>query len=159
MEPDERLTAALAGHALVAVDTAPLIYFLGGYAPWDRPVERLLSVAAAGRIGLVVSVITEAELLVGALREGGDGPAAIARLLDGPGLTVVPLSRPTAREAARLRSQIGLGLADAVVAATALGVGCTALVGNDRRFRRLEGRLAYVHLDDLVPPRARRAAP
>lgn len=48
------------------------------------------------------------------------------------------------------RAGHGLRMVDAIVAATALEEGCTALVGNDRALRRLEGVLSYVHLDDLV---------
>lgn len=159
MEPDEQLTSAIAGHTRLGIDTAPLVYFLAGDAPWDRAVERLLALAAAGNLRLVVSVVTEAELLVGALKLGAQGATTVAELLDGPGIEVVPLSRPMAREAARLRARHGLGLADAVVAATALSSGCTALVGNDRAFRRLGDRLAYLHLDDLTPRRRDTAGP
>lgn len=150
MGSNERLTAALAGHSRIALDTAPLIYFLGGYGPRDAVVEEILVRASEGRIEVVVSVVTEAELLVGALGPRGGDATAIDRLLDGPGIEVVPVTRSTARVAASLRARQRLRLADAVVAATALTAGCTALVGNDRAFRRLDDRLAYVHLDDLV---------
>ncbi len=150
MGSNERLTAALAGHSRIALDTAPLIYFLGGYGPRDAVVEEILVWASEGRIEIVVSVVTEAELLVGALGPSGGDAAAIDRLLGGPGIEVVPVTRSTARVAASLRAPQRLGLADAVVAATALTSGCTALVANDPAFRRLDDRLACVHLDDLV---------
>lgn len=146
-----RLAAALEGHERVAVDTAPLIYFLGGYAPRDRVGEVLLSLAAGGRIELVASVLTEAELLVGALKAGrGVEAAAIGQLFDGPVVRAAPVTREAGRAAADLRARHGLGMVDAIVAATAFEEGCTALVGNDDAFRRLAGSLAYLHVDDLV---------
>lgn len=131
------------------MDTAPLVYFLGGYAPRDAVAEELLTRAATGAVHVVASVITEAELLVGALRTGAEEAALVGQLFDGP-IRPVPVARETARRAAQLRAERGLRMVDAVVAATALEEGCTALLGNDRSFRRLEGLLAYLHVDDLV---------
>jgi predicted nucleic acid-binding protein len=100
----------------------------------------------------VLSVITEAELLVGPLKARDDTAArAIGALLDGPaGFEVVSVSREIARNAAALRAAHGLGLADAIVAATALASGCTALMGNDTTLRRLSDQLTYLHLDELT---------
>ena len=144
------LARALRGHDRVAVDTAPLVYFLGGHAPRDALVDDLLARAAAGELEVVASVVTEAELLVGALRAGSREAALVGQLFDGPAVRVVPVSRQVARRAAELRAGHGLRMVDAVVAATALEEGCTALVGNDRASRRLVGQISYVHLDDLV---------
>jgi len=141
-----------AGHVRVAVDTAPLIYFLSGdevRAPLVRPV---LAAAAAHEIELVVSVVTEAELLVAPLRSGDDRAVSIVgRLLDGPAaLSVTPVGREIGRLAAHLRAELGLRLADALIAATAIDAGCTALLGNDPRFRPLGDQIEYLHLDDHV---------
>lgn len=143
------LARALRGHDRVAVDTAPLVSFLGGHAPRDAVVDELLARAAAGELGVIASVVTEAELLVGALRAGPREAALVGQLFDGPAVRVVPVSRQVARRAAELR-RARSGMVDAIVAATALEEGCTALVGNDRALRRLEGVLSYVHLEDLV---------
>lgn len=146
-----RLARALRGHERVAVDTGPLIYFLGGYAPRDSVADELLTLAAAGRIELVASVVTEAELLVGALKaERSREAAAIGQLFDGPVLRAAPVSRAVARQASELRARHGLGMVDAIAVGTALEEECTALVANDEAFRRVGGRLAYLHLDDLV---------
>lgn len=144
-----RIAEALRGHARVAVDAAPLIYFLGGYAPRDAVAEELLTHAASGRLDLVASVVTEAELLVGALRSGRGDPAVVSQLFDGPVLRAAPVSRAVASRAAELRADRHLRMVDAIVAATALEEGCTAIVGNDRDFRRLR-ELTYLHVDDLI---------
>jgi predicted nucleic acid-binding protein len=132
------------------VDTAPFVYFLGGHGPRDSVVEELLARAAAADLEAVASVVTEAELLVGALRAGPREAALVGQLFDGPAVRVVPVSRQVARRAAEIRAAHGLRMVDAIVAATALEEGCTALLGNDRALRRLEGRIAYLHLDDVV---------
>ncbi len=139
-----------AGHTRVAIDTAPLIYFLNGdevRAPLVRPV---LAASAAREIDLVVSVVTEAELLIAPLRSGDDRTVSVvSRLLDGPAdISVAPVGREIGRLAAHIRSEIGLRLADALIAATAISSGCTALLGNDEKLRRLGDRIEYLHLDD-----------
>ncbi len=103
----------------------------------------------------MVSAITEAELLVAPLRVGGGADRALHSLLGGPaGIRVLPATRAIARSAARLRADLGLRLADALVVATAVDSGCTALVSNDTGLRRLDDAidaLTYVHLDDHLP--------
>ncbi len=59
------------------------------------------------------------------------------------------MTRETARRAAGIRAEHGLRMVEAIVAATALEAGCTALVGNDRALRRLPAP-TYLHVDDLV---------
>jgi len=98
----------------------------------------------------VASVLCETQLLVGALAADRRREATTSeQLFDGSLLKAVPVSRAIGRSAARLRAQLGLKLVDAVVAATAVSEGCTALVANDSDFRRLE-TLAYIHLDDFT---------
>lgn len=63
---------------------------------------------------------------------------------------MVEVSRAVARRAASIRADAGIGLIDAIVAATAVTEGCSVLVSNDRKFRRLAGEIRYVHLDDHV---------
>ena len=148
----KKLTAALAGHSRVVVDTAPLIYFLAGDPRRAPIVEEILTWGAAGTGQLVVSVITEAELLVAPLGSGDASAAlAIRELLDGPsGFEVVEASRDIARRAAGIRADRGLGLADAMVVATGIEARCTALVGNDKALRRASDLLTYLHVDDLT---------
>lgn len=112
-------------------------------------MDELLARAAIGA-SVVASIVTEAELLVRALRAGPREAALVGQLFDGPAVRVVPVSRQVARRAAEIRAAHGLRMVDAIVAATALEEGCTALLWNDRAPRRLEGHIAYLHLDDLM---------
>ncbi|MEZ4268367.1 MAG: PIN domain-containing protein [Myxococcota bacterium] len=143
-----------ARHRLVVLDTAPLIYFLRGDARRAAHVREILQAATSGELELVISAITEAELLVAPLRAGD--PSAVSTvhaLLNGSvNFRLHELTRPIARRAAGLRAECSLRLADALVAATGIELGCTALVSNDTAFRRLGDRIEYVHLDDFGGP-------
>lgn len=140
----------------VVVDTAPLIYFLSGSTSRAAPARKLLLAAARGETEVLMSALTEAELLVAPLRLEDPTPAVetIRDLIAGPpALDVRDVSRPIARRAARIRAEWNLRLADAVIAATAAETGSSALLGNDKRFVRLAiDGLKYFHVDDLVTP-------
>ncbi|HEX9774639.1 MAG TPA: PIN domain-containing protein [Actinomycetota bacterium] len=146
------LSAALRDHERVALDTAPLIYFIEGIAGRWEPVRALLRDGAAKRVHLFTSVVTEAEMLVGPLRHGKREAAGVIRELFGStgGPRLVDLTRSVAWKASELRAERGLTLPDAVVVASALDAECSALVGNDAAFRRVGDVIAYMHLDDFV---------
>ncbi|MGH2767482.1 MAG: type II toxin-antitoxin system VapC family toxin [Candidatus Methylomirabilales bacterium] len=152
METPSRLRPELAAHSRLALDTAPLIYFLEGDRDRAPLVREVLIAASLGVVSLVVSTLTEAELLVAPLRANDQrATSAIRALLDGStGLAVIDVSRNIARSAASIRADHGLALPDAVVAATAIEARCTGLMGNDRSLGRLQARLAYLHVDDLI---------
>jgi len=141
-------------HRRVALDTAPLIYFLTGQGERAVAVRGVLLAAAQGDVELVLSTVSEAELLVAPLRQPDPEAASrpVHELLAGPpAFDVRPVSGQVARLAASYRARWNLRLADALVAASAVDAGCDALLGNDARFHRLElPELRYLHLDDLL---------
>lgn len=141
----------------MALDSAPLIYFLEGRGARGSAVRELLAAARGGACELVVSAITEAELLVGPLRADNPKATDAVRAMLGGSLPVhvVEVTRPIARAAAGLRARFGLRVADALVVASALDADCTALVSNDAALRRVGDLITYIHLDDHV----RRDAP
>jgi predicted nucleic acid-binding protein len=83
----------------------------------------------AGGHRLFYSSITRAELFA-----GGD-EARIRRFLDP--LTEIPIDRPIAERAGRLRRTVGIALPDALIAATALVHRMALLSGNTRDFSRV----------------------
>jgi predicted nucleic acid-binding protein len=111
--------------------------------PLFRRVQR-------GEASFVVSVVTEAELLIHPLRNGDqDAAERIGDLLSEDGIYVAGVDRRIGRRAARLRAEKRLGLADAIIIATAIETECEAIVGNDGEWRRLN-EIPFVYLDDLV---------
>ncbi len=141
----------IAGSTLVSFDTNALIYFLDGthpYAAWLDPVMRSIE---SGERAAVLSVISEAELLVKPVREAD---ADLIRRLDSlfswPNVDLAPVTSGIARAAGIIRAQTNVGLADALIAATAIDAGCDVLIGNDKKCAvRLTG-IPYVYLDDAI---------
>jgi len=98
----------------------------------------------------MVSVITEAELLVRPERDGHPEAAErIGDLLSEDGFYVVAVDRRIARRSASLRARTNLKLADAIIVATAIETGCDAVVSNDGAWRKLN-EIPFVRLDDLL---------
>ena len=104
----------------------------------------------AGEVELVVSVIIETELLIRPARDRDEvAVERIGDLLSEDGINVVGVDRRIGRKAAALRAEKNLGLADAIIVATAIETGCEAIVGNDGAWRRLD-EIPFVCLDDVV---------
>ena len=135
-------------------DTNALIYFLNEVEPYAGIVDELLRAARDGSRQLIVSVVTELELLVQPVRrELAEEVERVEALLSAPSFQVVPLDRLVAKRAAQVRAASGLELADAAIVATALLTGCDAIVGNDAQCARRITDIPYVFLDDLVKER------
>ncbi len=84
------------------------------------------------------------------MREGDRALETACRdVFAAPEMQIVPATRELWEDAARLRAETGLKLADALHAATALRASCELFVTNDADFRRIEG-LSTVVLDDLL---------
>ena len=99
---------------------------------------------------IVVSAVTEAELLVRPYRDDDlEALERISGLLATEGFDVVAVDRKIGRLSAVLRARHGLQTADAIIVATAIEAGCDTIVGNDKKWRRLE-EITYVHLDDVA---------
>jgi len=132
------------------LDTNAFIYFLTGLEPYFSLLTPLFERVQRRQAEVIASVITEAELLVRPSQQGDqEALERIAGLLSEDGISVLPVSRPTARSAAVLRARNGLKLPDAIIVATAVGAGCDLIVGNDGRWRRLT-EVPYLHLEDVV---------
>jgi predicted nucleic acid-binding protein len=104
----------------------------------------------SGEAGLMVSVVTESELLVRPERDRDE--AAIERigdLLSEDGIYVVNVDRRIGRRAARLRAENRSALPDAIIVATAIETGCDAIVTNDGNWRRVTD-IPVVILDEVL---------
>ena len=104
----------------------------------------------SGHAEIVLSAVTEAELLVRPYRDDDlDALERIGGLLDTEGIRVLPVDRRIGRHSAVLRARHGLHTADAIIVATAIEAGCDVIVGNDKMWRRLD-EIAYLHLDEIA---------
>jgi predicted nucleic acid-binding protein len=133
------------------LDTNAFIYFLGGEEPYFRVLTPLFRRVQGGELSLIVSVITEAELLVRPERQQDElARERIADLLSEDGIYVVSVDRRIARRAAALRGRAGLKLADAIIVATAIETGCEAVVSNDGEWGKKQIGIPFVSLDDIA---------
>jgi predicted nucleic acid-binding protein len=137
------VTAVLAGianGAVIAVDSAPIIYFLEDHAIFGRRYAPYFGAAEAGEISIVISTITLAEVLSGPLRNGNELLAAQYKeaLTGAPGWRVVPIDVELAVSAARIRGRYKLRLPDAMQVATAIASGAQALLTNDRALSKIK---------------------
>ena len=123
-------------HALLLVDSAPIIYLLEGRAGLAERFEPLFVAHSDGRLRFAVTTITVAEVLTGPL-QGGDEALARRYRAVLESWQIVALDLDIAETAARMRASHKLKLADAVQAASALAINAYALVTHDRDFSRV----------------------
>jgi predicted nucleic acid-binding protein len=126
---------------VVAIDTAPLIYFIEQHPGYIERVRPFFASLAEGRFRAVTSTVTLLEVLVRPLRQGDDALAHQYNdiLLSSPSIAALPVTYATAQEAAELRARHGLKTPDAIQLAVALHEGAAALLTNDRDLPRLPG--------------------
>ena len=120
--------------ALTVLDAGPIIAVLNAADP--RHEASIVSLEHAEQRGdmLVVSASAYAELLVHPARRGPAATESVDEYLAAMPVSVEPISRSTAREAAGLRAKHGkrLPLPDALVVATALELGADRIITTDR---------------------------
>jgi predicted nucleic acid-binding protein len=135
---------------VVALDTAPLIYFIEkhpSYLPVQRPFFEAVHI---GEIQTITSTLTITEVLVLPLRKGNaDLVSAYGNILmNSPNLSVLPVDEEIATDAARIRADYGLKVPDAVQIATARRGKATAFLTNDATLKSIPG-IPTILLDRL----------
>lgn len=135
---------------IVALDTAPLIYYIEDHPIYARRVDPFVELMEQGNLTLVTATITLVEVLVQPFRRGDVSLMQRYRdiLLNTTGLHAIPLIPRIAEEAAKLRATYNLSPPDAIQLATALSEGAAAFLTNDRRLPELPS-LPKLMVDDL----------
>lgn len=118
------------------VDSAPIIYVLERHPRFAPRFLPLFERQAADEVQFAVTTITIAEVLTGPLKAGEEALAKRYRAVMNSWQVVV-LTADIAESAARLRASLGLRLADAIQAASAIAINADALVTHDRDFSRV----------------------
>lgn len=121
----------------VYVDANAFVYFLERRPAFYERVLPLFEAAAQGKLQLVTSELTVAELLVQPYKMGrADIAATYRRFLKDEGLIdLIAVSLNVLEAAAASRGTLGGSLADAIHVATASLSDCSAFVTNDRGIR------------------------
>jgi predicted nucleic acid-binding protein len=136
-------------HPLVALDANVLIYVLEGSEEFGARARAVVDAVDDGLLSASMATVGQVEILAGPARIGDAGLfERTADEIRSLGITLVPLTSTVAEDAAWLRGQGGLDLADAIHVAGARAAGATALITNDRRIRPRPS-LDVLYLDDM----------
>ncbi|MFW6184641.1 MAG: type II toxin-antitoxin system VapC family toxin [Chloroflexota bacterium] len=135
---------------VIALDTAPLIYFIEEHPSYLSIVEPFFTAMDEGLLSVVTSTVTLLEVLVYPI---GKGNAEVIQkyqsvLLSVEGLTTVDLSSAIAIEAAQLRAKYNIATPDAIQLGTALQMKAAAFLSNDRDLRKVT-EIDVLTVDDL----------
>ena len=151
MEPPSLrpLEEALSGVERLAIDSAPIIYFIEENPRYLALVEVVFERIAAGSLTAVTSAITLTEVLT--LRQGRHeiADSYTELLLGAEHFSTVSLDAAIGAAAAELRARHGIRTPDALQIACAIAAGCDAFLTNDKDLRRLN-EIPIVVLDELL---------
>jgi predicted nucleic acid-binding protein len=137
---------------LIAIDTAPFIYFLEIFPKYSPLVDHFFEALERGEMNAVTSVLTLVEVLVQPIRRRNSGLAGQYRqiLLSSDHLQVAPVSLDIAEEAARLRAKFNLRTPDAIQFASAITSNADFFFTNDMQFLKVSGEGPEVLVLDLL---------
>ena len=133
---------------IVALDTAPLIYFIEEHPDFLPIVAPFFEALDDGDLEVVTSTITLLEVLVHPLRESNHEVVEQYRdvLINAQGITLVDVSADVAIAASSLRASYGIKTPDAIQLATAIQNGATAFLTNDSALKKVvELQVLVVH--------------
>jgi predicted nucleic acid-binding protein len=148
-----------AAHPRIAIDANVLIYVLEGILPIGLAARELIDAADSGTIEASLSSVGQVEVLAGPA-QAGDAVRfeTMAEEIRSLRLRLIPLDAVIAEDAAWLRGDGRLELADAIHVASAKAAGATAFVTNDLSIRSRPG-LDVVYLGDIEPSESQPATP
>ena len=112
---------------IVALDTAPLIYFIEENPTYLEMMRLFFRALNQGEFRVITSVVTIPEVLVYPLRQGNITLAQQYRdiLFNSQGLTTIEVVPNIAETAAQLRADYNLKTPDAIQMATAINEGAS----------------------------------
>lgn len=145
-----KLYHALQGIQRLAVDTAPVIYFIEANPRYDALVSEIFQRISNGGMDGMCSVITLTEVLVQPLRHGDQQLAQdyADLLLHSQHFATVSIDASAAATAAELRARYNLRTPDALQISAARKNGCQAFLTNDTALSRVT-EIRILVLDEL----------
>ena len=126
-------------YSRIFLDTAPVVYYVEGNAAYFQRIAPIFQAFDADKLTAITSPITLAECLVMPLRQAQPQLTSdFAELIvNGVGVTCVPISSAIGERAAGLRARYNLQLLDAIQVATAMESNCDAFLTNDAFLKRV----------------------
>lgn len=146
-----RLTEALKNVAVLAFDTAPIIYFVEANPNYDALVTTIFERVESNDVTGITSVISLCEVLVHPIRNQNANLQERYReiLQHSPSFYTKQISSSIAETDAELRAKYNLRTPDALQIATALENRCDAFLCNDKNLKRVT-ELKILILDELT---------
>ncbi|OGO55635.1 MAG: hypothetical protein A2V85_12735 [Chloroflexi bacterium RBG_16_72_14] len=140
-----------ASHAAIGLDANVLIYVIEANEEHGPRARAVIDAIDQGAIRASLATVGQVEVLTGPARAGDAAAFELtAAAIRDVGLELTPLSAAVAEDAAWIRGQGGVELADAIHLASARAAGATAFITNDRGIKSRPG-LEVLYLDDMVP--------
>ena len=126
---------------VVALDTAPLIYFIEDHPDYGSIVDPFFEALDRRELRVITSMLTLLEVMVAPIKRNDPQLAAKYRklLLKTRDLSTITLTQSIAEEAARVRAVYNLFTADAIHVATALNARAPFFLTNDKRLSSVSG--------------------
>lgn len=142
---------ALKGVGLVAIDTAPIIYFAERNPQYVGRMRDILRLIDAGIPLALTSMVTLTEVMTQPFRTQNIALQARYRqlLFNTRNIETLPVTEPIATIAAELRAKYNLRTPDALQVATAIQAQCDAFLTNDRTIKRVS-EIQVLVLDELT---------
>jgi predicted nucleic acid-binding protein len=145
-----QVSVALAQVRRVYIETAPFIYIVERPPASAEIIANIFQFINLQAIEMFTSTVTLTEVLTKPIKLGDK--SIEQRHLDlfnnTQLLSLIPVTKEIALQAAQLRAAYGLRTPDALHLATALNQGCNAFLTNDKALRRVS-ELPVLVLDDL----------
>ncbi|MBN8591917.1 MAG: PIN domain-containing protein [Anaerolineae bacterium] len=146
-----KVAQALASVATLALDTAPLIYYLELNTTYLPRLDIVFNEIGQGHIQVYTASITLTEVLTKPIREGNQQLQMSYRnlLTSTNNIALISINPTIAERAAELRARYNLKTPDALQIAVALYQQCDAFLTNDLGLKRVT-EVQVLVLDDLT---------
>ncbi len=144
------IATLVATHNRIALDANIVIYLVENAEPHVERAAAVIDAIAEHGLRATMATLGQVEILTGSARTGDQVVfERVAEEIRSMEMRFEPLTEAIAEDAAWVRGQGRLKLADAIHVASARASGATALITNDRRIGAPAG-LEVFYLDDLT---------
>ena len=147
------LAQALNTENTILADTQFLIYHLEDIKPYSDITAEIMDLVGEKNSKIFLSLISYTEILAGVLNQKKpDAEKAFKDfIMSNPFIEILDFKYEIAGLVADIRSETNLGLADSIIAATAIKADIKILITNDTGFLKVKNRdLKIILLDSLV---------
>jgi predicted nucleic acid-binding protein len=146
-----KIESALQGISRLYLDTAPVVYYVEGVAPFFPIVDRVFQQIESNMFVAITSPVTLSECLVIPVRSGMVALKQdfVDLLTNTEGVILEDIDAAVGQSAAEIRAKYNFKLPDALQIAAAIAAGCEAFLTNDVQLKRVK-ELRVLVVGELV---------